>query len=56
MRRVLVLMAACALLSACSTRALRARDDPWDGSDGAETAAIMGYHGPVERPATDPAN
>lgn len=53
MRRLAVVAAACVLLGACSTRALRAHEDPWEGDTSAESAVFLGYHGRLERP---PAN
>jgi hypothetical protein len=52
MRHLVVLAAACVVLSACSTRALHAREDLWEGAAGADGAAFLGDHGRVERPAT----
>ncbi|WP_427915364.1 hypothetical protein ACPWT1_10810 [Ramlibacter sp. MMS24-I3-19] len=50
MYRVLALAVACTLLTACSTRALRASDDDlWDGYASTDGAAFLGYHGRVER-------
>ena len=53
MRRLAILAAACVLLGACSTRALQARDDLWDGDAFPDAGAVFGDPGPSERPVTD---
>lgn len=49
MHRLVVLVLACTLLAACSTRAMRQADDLWDGYASADGAAFLGYHTRVER-------
>lgn len=51
MRRLVVLVAACALLGACSTRALHAQDDLWEEGDSrAAWAASLDPDAGSERP------
>jgi hypothetical protein len=54
MRRLVVLATAGALVAlcvgGCSSRALRAPDDLWEGASSPDSAAFLGYNGRVERP------